>query len=166
MAEILADSGIKSYIFKRIVPVLNKHINEYLAYFDLGVTVTFDEMMDETIKVIGYHGSQVAYSSFSEGEKKRIDMAILLSFIKISKVLAEWNCNLLVVDELLDSSIDDAGLAKLLGSLKNISANKDHQSTLIISHRLQHEFGEFFENVIEIKKAPNGFSDLHVKRGL
>lgn len=166
MAEILADSGIKSYIFKRIVPVLNKHINEYLAYFDLGVTVTFDEMMDETIKVIGYHGSEVAYSSFSEGEKKRIDMAILLSFIKISKVLAEWNCNLLVVDELLDSSIDDAGLAKLLGSLKNISANKDHQSTLIISHRLQHEFGEFFENVVEIKKAPNGFSDLHVKRGL
>jgi ABC-type Mn2+/Zn2+ transport system ATPase subunit len=87
--------------------------------------------------------------SFSEGEKKRIDMSILLAFINVTKSISNWNCNLLIIDELLDSSIDDKGLDKLMECLKNLDKNL---CMYIISHRLKKEYFEQFDNLYEIKK--------------
>lgn len=161
--QVLSETGIKAYIFKKIVPVLNNIINQYLTYFDLNAEITFDELMQETIIDLRHQSKKVSYESFSEGEKKRIDMAILLSFLKITKSLANWNCNLLVVDELLDSSVDEEGLEKLLDSLKTISKDSKNLAILLISHRLQQGLVSKFDKIISIEKGSNGFSALKVK---
>lgn len=160
--SVLSETGIKAYIFKKIVPVLNNIINQYLEYFCLSAEVTFDELMQETIIDLRHHSKKVSYESFSEGEKKRIDMAILLSFLKITKSLANWNCNLLVVDELLDSSVDEDGLDKLLDSLKTISKDSKNLAILLISHRLQQGLISKFDKILNIEKGTNGFSTLKV----
>jgi DNA repair exonuclease SbcCD ATPase subunit len=159
--QVLSEKGIKAYIFKKIVPVLNKAVNQYIENFGLGVNVTFDDTMEETIKILGHHDKNVSYAAFSEGEKKRIDMAILLSFIKITKYLANWNCNLLIVDELLDSSIDETGLEKLLESLRTVALESKNQSIVIISHR--QEIVSHFDNIIEIDKNSSGFSTMKLR---
>ena len=88
-------------------------------------------------------------------------MAILLSFIKITKYLANWNCNLLIVDELLDSSIDEAGLEKLLMSLRTVALEAKNQSIVIISHR--QEIVSHFDTIIEIDKNASGFSVMKIR---
>lgn len=157
--KVLSETGIKSFIFRKIVPVLNQAINKYLEFFGMPVTVNFDETMEETIRILGHH-SDVSYASFSEGEKKRIDMAILLSFIKITKYLANWNCNLLIIDELLDSSVDEAGLEKLLMSLKTVALESKNQSIVIISHR--QELVSHFNTIVKVEKSASGFSNVTV----
>ena len=161
--QVLSETGIKAYIFKKIVPVLNNIINQYLKYFGLDAEVTFNELMEETILDLRHQSKKVSYESFSEGEKKRIDMAILLSFLKITKSLANWNCNLLVVDELLDSSVDEEGLEKLLDSLKTISKDSKNLAIMLISHRIQQGLVSRFDKILSIEKGTHGFSTLKVK---
>jgi len=143
-----------------LIPILNKNINDYLTLFELPINLQFDEFMEETIKSAGMSESDFSYYSFSEGEKKRIDMAILLSFITITKTLANWNCNLLIIDELLDSAIDENGLEKLLKSLKNMTYDSD-TCIYIISHRLQQEYLPQFKSQIKVEKNSNGFSKIN-----
>jgi len=159
-SNILSENGIKSYLFKKLIPILNKNINDYLTLFELPINLQFDEYMDETIKSAGMSESDFSYYSFSEGEKKRIDMAILLSFINITKTLANWNCNLLIIDELLDSAIDETGLEKLLRSLKNMTYDSN-TCIYIISHRLQQEYLPQFKQQIKVEKNSNGFSKVN-----
>jgi len=123
-----------------MIPILNYNINEYLSLFELPVKIEFDKYMNENIKVLGGNLDNVSYYCFSEGEKKRIDMSILLSFIAIKKSLATWNCNLLVIDELFDSSIDEAGLSKLIDSMNNMITDENNLGIYIISHRLKKEY--------------------------
>ena len=163
--EILSENGIKSYIFKKIMPILNNSINNYINVFGLNAVIKFDEFMNDTIKVVGC-SDDVSYYSFSEGEKKRIDLAILFSFINITKSLANWNCNILIIDELLDSSVDDSGLEKLLKSLQHISNDSKNQSIYIISHRIQNEFDSMFNTILEIEKNSNGFSTVKTIKGV
>jgi len=158
--SILSDTGIKKYIIEKIVPFLNQSINSYLEYFDLPVRMDFNSEMEERIQLLGHHSDDESYYSFSEGEKKRIDMAILLSFIKLTKILSNWNCNLLIIDELLDSSIDDAGLDKLLKSFRKIAKDDGEQSVFIISHKLHNEHIGNFDNIIKIEKSTTGFSSI------
>ena len=160
VTSILSDSGIKKYIIEKIVPFLNQSINSYLEYFDLPVRMEFNSEMEESIKLLGQHSDDESYYSFSEGEKKRIDMAILMSFIKLTKILSNWNCNLLIIDELLDSSIDDAGLDKLLKSFKKIAKDDGDQAVFIISHKLHNEHIGNFDNIIKIEKSTTGFSSI------
>lgn len=158
--EILSDSGVKSYIFEQLIPVLNKSVNYYLNIFELPIYIEFDNAMKDNIKTSTNFNSSVSYMSFSEGEKKKIDMAILLSFIDVTKKIANWNCNLLIIDELLDSSIDDDGLEKLLESLEKMVINDKNLGVYIISHRFKAEYKHFFNSMIEVKKNTEGFSRI------
>jgi DNA repair exonuclease SbcCD ATPase subunit len=158
--SILSESGIKAYFFKKLIPILNSKINEYIKLFELPVIIQFDELMNEKITNLENLRSEISYYAYSEGEKKRIDMAILLSFINITKTISNWNCNLLIIDELLDSAIDEAGLEKMVNSLKNMSFDSKELCIYIISHRLQQEYSTHFKNCITIQKNNNSFSEV------
>jgi DNA repair exonuclease SbcCD ATPase subunit len=157
---MLSEEGIKSYFFKRLVPLLNAKINEQLNNFDLPVVINFNENMEESIDEIGSAEKGISYNSFSEGEKKRIDIAILLSFINTMKTISNWNCNLLVFDEILDSATDADGLEKLLGSIKEITLKDSNICSYVVSHR--ESMQDLYDRIIEIKKV-NGFSKVEVK---
>ena len=111
VSKVLSEEGIKSYFFKRLIPILNKKINEYLNIFDLPISINFNSAMEESISEIGSNEKNISYNTFSEGEKKRIDIAILLSFISTMKMISNWNCNVLIFDEILDSATDSDGLS-------------------------------------------------------
>jgi DNA repair exonuclease SbcCD ATPase subunit len=158
--SILSESGIKAYFFKKLVPILNSKINEYIKLFELPSIIKFDEFMNETITNVENLNNNISYYSYSEGEKKRIDMSILLSFINITKNISNWNCNLLIIDELLDSAIDEAGLEKLVGSLKNMTYDNKSLCIYIISHRIQQEYSSQFKNCMQVHKDSYGFSQI------
>lgn len=157
VAKMLDDNGIKSYFFKRLIPILNKKINEYLELFELPVSITFNEFMDEKITLQLSSDKDVSYMSFSEGEKKRIDIAILLSFIETTKILSNWNCNVIMFDEVLDNATDSEGLDKLLSSIKDLTSKDSKLCSYIISHR--DADSELYDRKISIKKVA-GFSKL------
>jgi len=158
--DVLSEEGIKAYFFKNLVPLLNSRINDYLKLFEIPIMLEFDEFMNEKIVEYGNLSDDVSYLAYSEGEKKRIDMAILLSFISVTKTISDWNCNLLMIDELLDGAIDDVGLERLVTSLKNMSDESKDLCVYVISHRLKHEFGELFSNRVQLKKQSNKFSSV------
>ena len=162
VSKVLSEEGIKSYFFKRLIPILNKKINEYLNIFDLPISINFNQAMEESISEIGSNEKNISYNTFSEGEKKRIDIAILLSFISTMKLISNWNCNVLIFDEILDSATDSEGLEKLLGSIKEMTLNDNQLCTYVISHR--EVFQDIYTNVIKIKKV-NGFSKIEVSNG-
>lgn len=162
VSKVLSEEGIKSYFFKRLIPILNKKINEYLNIFDLPFTINFNQAMEECISEIGSNEKNISYNTFSEGEKKRMDIAILLSFISTMKLISNWNCNVLIFDEILDSATDTEGLEKLLGSIKEMTLNDNQLCTYVISHR--EAFQDLYTNVIKIKKV-NGFSKIEVSNG-
>lgn len=158
--EILSESGIKAYFFKKLIPILNAKINEYLKIFELPVALQFDELMNEKITNLNSLNNDISYYSYSEGEKKRIDMSILLSFISITKTISNWNCNLLIIDELLDSAIDENGLEKLLSSLRYMAYDNKDLCIYIISHRLQQDYGAHFNSCLYVNKKTTGFSEI------
>lgn len=158
--SILSESGIKAYFFKKLIPILNSKINEYIKLFELPVILQFDEFMNESITNLENLKNQISYYSYSEGEKKRIDMSILLSFISITKTISNWNCNLLIIDELLDSAIDEGGLDKMVSSLKSMAYETKDLCIYIISHRLQQDYNSQFKNCLNIKKNSNKFSEI------
>ena len=156
--SILSESGIKAYFFKKLVPILNTKINEYIKLFNLPVIIHFDELMNEKITNLENLRSEISYYAYSEGEKKRIDMAILLSFISITKIILNWNSNILLVDELLDSAVDETGLELMLNSLKNLVNDNKDLSIFVISHRLNNDYSNHFKKTLIIEKNLNGFS--------
>ena len=150
IANVLSDTGIKAYFFKQLLPILNSKINEYITKFELPVKLIFDEFMDEQISTVT--GSEtLSYMGFSEGEKKRLDIAILLSFIETMKEISNWNCNLLFLDELLDSATDNDGLSKILATVKGMTYANSNLCVYLISHRLFDE--DLFDRKIEIYKV-------------
>jgi|LWDU01.1.fsa_nt_gi DNA repair exonuclease SbcCD ATPase subunit len=127
---ILNDTGIKTRIVRKYLPVINNHVNNYLKDMDFFVNFQLDENFQETIK--SRHRDQFSYYSFSEGEKKRIDIALLLTWRDIASMRNSVNVNLLILDEVFDASLDQAGvddLMKLFNILKNTNL-------FIISHKL------------------------------
>jgi ABC-type hemin transport system ATPase subunit len=102
----------------------------------------------------------VDYLAYSEGEKKRIDISILLSFLYITKIICNWHCNILFIDELLDSAVDDYGLEKMVTSLKTLTHDNPNLCIYVISHRLQLDYAALFNNSIKINKNSNGFSNI------
>lgn len=116
IASMLKDSGIKATIIKRFIPIINHYINQNLAKLDFFAKFTLDENFEETIQARGI--DTLSYHNFSEGEKLRIDMAILLAWREIAKAQNNMTTNLLIFDEIMDSSIDGAG-AEALGLLLN-----------------------------------------------
>ena len=157
---ILSETGIKSYFFKKLIPILNKKINDYINMFELPVNIQFDEFMNEKITNLDNLRNDISYYSYSEGEKKRIDLAILLAFINITKSISNWNCNILMIDELLDSAIDENGLDRMVDSIKRLTQETNDLCVYIISHRLQLDQSSKFSGCLNVKKNSNNFSEI------
>ena len=145
---LLKDTGIKTKIIKQYLPIINKLVNKYLASLDFFVNFNLDESFKETIK--SRHRDDFSYNNFSEGEKQRIDMALMLTWRAVAKLKNSSNTNLLILDEVFDSSLDTNGteeLMKLLHMLEGVNL-------FVISHKgdiLQDKFA----NVIRFEKIKN-----------
>ncbi len=157
---ILSEKGIKSFFFKKLTPLLNNKVNEYLDLFDIPIILEFDEYMDEEITTIN-RKTNVPYMAFSEGEKKRIDISILLSFIEITKSISNWNANLLFFDELLDGATDSEGLEKIINSVKLLCKANNKLCVYIISHKIQGIDPELFQQKLIMKKKGQ-FSEIEI----
>jgi DNA repair exonuclease SbcCD ATPase subunit len=146
---MLKDTGIKTKIIKQYVPVMNKLINKYLAAMDFFVNFEINENFEETIK--SRFRDEFTYASFSEGEKMRIDLALLFTWRAIAKLRNSVSTNLLIMDEVFDSSLDGAGTEEFLKILNNLTKDTN---TFIISHKGDQLFDKF-ANVIKFEKHNN-----------
>jgi len=130
VSNLLKDGGIKTQIIKKYVPVINKLINKYLASMDFYVNFTLDEEFNEVIK--SRFRDEFSYASFSEGEKQKIDLSLLFTWREVAKLKNSVSTNLLILDEVFDSSLDAAGTEDLLKILKDINSNTN---IYVISHK-------------------------------
>jgi len=110
--SLLKDSGIKSKIIKHYLPLINKVINTFLTNMNFFTKFELNEEFEETIK--SRHRDKFSYMSFSEGEKLRIDLALLFAWREVAKVKNSAHCNLLILDEIFDSSLDSSGTEELM----------------------------------------------------
>lgn len=149
MAEMLKDTGIKTKVVKQYLPVINKLVNQYLQVLDFFVHFDLDESFTETIK--SRHRDAFSYDSFSEGEKQRIDLALLFTWRMIAKMKNSVSTNLLVLDETFDSSLDHDGVENLMKILYTLD---DETNTFVISHKGDILDGKF-EKKIEFVKDKN-----------
>jgi DNA repair exonuclease SbcCD ATPase subunit len=152
-ASMLKDGGIKTRIIRQYIPVMNKLINKYLAAFDLFVDFQLDENFNEEIK--SRFRDTFSYASFSEGEKLRISLAIMLTWRAVAKLRNSVSTNLLIMDETLDGPMDVTGIESLIDTLHNLNNN---DNIFVISHRGD-QFGEKFESHIRFEKVKN-FSQI------
>ena len=130
VGEMLKDSGIKTKVIKQYLPVMNKLINHYLQVMDFYVSFNLDESFTETIK--SRFRDSFNYASFSEGEKQRIDLALLFTWRQIARMKNSASSNLLILDETFDSSLDNDGIENLLKILETL---EEGTNTFIISHK-------------------------------
>ena len=151
--QILGDGGIKEYIANKYIPTINQIISEMMEFMGINYNVVFDKTFKATITSNGYN---VTYNSLSTGEKKRIDFATVVSFIKLLK-LQLGDMNLLFLDEML-ASIDINGVSDMMAILKDLSVELNMNIFLI--HHAQVE-NVVFDNVIETSK-PDGFSKINI----
>lgn len=145
---MLKDNGIKTQIIKQYLPVMNKVINKYLQSMDFFASFELDESFGETIK--SRHRDKFSYESFSEGEKQRIDLSLLFAWRHIAKTKNSTNTNLLILDEIFDSSLDSNGADLLYQILATLDKNTN---TFVISHK-DHMFDKF-RSIIKFEKAQN-----------
>lgn len=155
--SVLGDRGIKSFFFKKLIPILNLKINTFLDKFDLPVKITFNELMEEHIDSLSGQGRNISYNTFSEGEKKRIDIALMLSFIETTKTICNWDSNILIFDEIFDSAIDSAALDKIMDSIKEMTTDNTDLCCYVISHR-EADHQNYTGRIVIEKK--NGFSHI------
>lgn len=149
--SLMKDSGVKSKIIKRYLPVMNKQINTYLQQMDFYINFTLDEEFKENIKSPIHEN--FSYDSFSEGEKMRIDLALLFTWRDIARMKNSSSTNLLILDEIFDSSLDGTGTDEFTKIVRY--AIKD-ANVFIISHNTQ-DLQDKFDNMITFSKI-NGFS--------
>ncbi|NDB57070.1 recombinase, partial [bacterium] len=147
-SNLLKDTGIKTKIIKRYLPVMNKHINQFLQQMDFFVNFTLSESFEETIK--SRYRDDFSYSSFSEGEKSRIDISLMLTWRAVAKLKNSVDTNLLILDEIFDSSLDNTGTDELSFILRNFTSDVN---LFIISHR-EHMI-EKFDRVLKFNKVKN-----------
>lgn len=155
ISEMLKDTGIKTKVIKQYLPVMNKLINHYLQVMDFYVSFNLDESFQETIK--SRYRDSFNYASFSEGEKQRIDLALLFTWRQIARMKNSANTNLLILDETFDSSLDNDGIENLLKILNTL---EEGTNTFIISHKRDELDGKF-RSKIEFEKDRN-FSRIKV----
>ena len=147
MAEMLKDTGIKTKIIKQYLPVINKLVNQYLQILDFFVHFDLDESFNETIR--SRHRDEFTYDSFSEGEKQRIDLALLFTWRQIAKMKNSVATNLLILDETFDSSLDHDGVENLLKILHTLG---DDTNIFVISHKGEILDGKFNSKIEFIKE--------------
>jgi DNA repair exonuclease SbcCD ATPase subunit len=146
---MLKDGGIKAKIIRQYVPVINKLINKYLSAMDFFVQFELNEQFEETIK--SRFRDAFSYASFSEGEKMRINLAILFTWRALAKLRNSINTNILIMDEVFDSSLDANGTDEFLKIIQTLTSDTN---TFIISHK-QDQLYDKFERVIKFEKHKN-----------
>jgi len=150
---LLKDTGIKTKIIKQYLPIMNKLINKYLTAMDSFINFNLNENFEETIK--SRHRDDFSYHNFSEGEKMRIDLAILFTWRQIAKLKNSVNTNLLILDEVFDSSLDTVGTDEFLKLMYDIGQDTN---VFVISHKGDQLFDKF-RSVIRFEKK-NNFSRI------
>ena len=153
VAQLLKDGGIKSKIIKQYIPIINKLVNKYLASMDFFVNFNIDEEFKESIK--SRHRDDFSYENFSEGEKKRIDLALLFTWRAVAKLKNSANTNLLIFDEVFDGSLDSNGTEEFL---KLINMFNDGTNIFVISHKGD-VLADKFKHTIKFAKIKN-FSQM------
>ena len=151
--SLLKDTGIKTRIIKQYLPVMNKLINKYLTAMDFFVNFNINENFEETIK--SRHRDEFSYANFSEGEKMRIDLALLFTWRQIAKLKNSTNTNLLILDEVFDSSLDTVGTDEFLKLIHEMGTDTN---IFVISHKGDQLFDKF-RSVIKFQKV-NNFSQV------
>jgi len=146
--SLLQDTGIKTKIIKQYLPIMNKLINTYLTSMEFYVNFTLNENFEETIK--SRYRDEFTYDSFSEGEKMRIDLALLFTWRAIAKMKNSANTNLLMLDEIFDSSLDGAGTDEFLKILNTLG----DENVFVISHK-QDMLVDKFKSTIKFEKIKN-----------
>ena len=147
-SKLLKDSGIKTRIIKTYLPAMNKSINKYLQGMEFYVNFTLDENFEETIK--SRYRDIFTYESFSEGEKARIDIALLLTWRNIAKLKNSVDTNLLILDEIFDGSLDQSGSSDLGWILRNFD---DSTNVFVISHK--ESMTDKFQRTLTVEKPKN-----------
>lgn len=152
---LLRDSGIKGKIIKNYLPIINKTVNKFLTAMDFFAQFNLDEEFNETIK--SRNRDTFSYMSFSEGEKMRIDLSLLLAWREVARVKNSANCNLLILDEVFDSSLDAVGAEEFMKLLTGLDSKTN---IFVISHRAD-TLADKFSTIITLEKKKN-FSKLNV----
>ena len=155
VSTLLKDTGIKTKIIRQYLPVINKLVNKYLQAMDFFVQFNLDEKFDETIK--SRHRDDFSYSSFSEGEKQRIDLALLFTWRTIAKMKNSVATNLLILDEVFDSSLDNNGTDYVMALLDTVG---EDTNVFVISHKGDQLFDKF-RSLIKFEKK-NNYSEMVV----
>ena len=150
--SLLKDGGVKTKIIKKYLPLINNQVNRYLQMMDFYINFTLDEEFNETIRSPIHE--DFSYSSFSEGEKMRIDLALLFTWREVARMKNSINTNLLIMDEVFDSSLDGFGTEEFLKIIRYVIKDVN---IFIISHK--ESLHDKFENVIKFEKV-KGFSRM------
>jgi chromosome segregation ATPase len=150
---LLKDTGIKTKIIRQYLPIMNKLINKYLTAMDFFVNFNINEQFEETIK--SRHRDEFSYANFSEGEKMRIDLALLFTWRQIAKLKNSTNTNLLILDEVFDSSLDGVGTEEFLKLIHEMGTDTN---VFVISHKGDQLFDKF-RSIIKFEKV-NNFSRI------
>jgi ABC-type Mn2+/Zn2+ transport system ATPase subunit len=150
---LLKDGGIKTKIIKQYVPIINKLVNKYLDRMGFFVNFNIDENFNEVIK--SRYRDEFSYANFSEGEKTRIDLALMFTWRAIAKMKNSVNTNLLILDEILDGSLDANGTDEFLKIIQTLT---DDTNTFIISHKTD-TIADKFDKTYRFEKIRN-FSRL------
>jgi DNA repair exonuclease SbcCD ATPase subunit len=149
VANLLKDGGIKTQIIRQYVPIINKLINKYLADMDFFVQFELDEQFNETIR--SRFRDEFSYESFSEGEKMRIDLALLFTWRAVSKLRNSVSTNLLIMDEVFDGSLDANGTEEFMKILTDITGDSN---VFVISHKTD-QLIDKFDNTLRFEKVKN-----------
>ena len=150
--SLLRDDGVKTKIIKKYLPFINQQVNRYLHLMDFYINFTLDEEFSETVKSPIHE--DFSYSSFSEGEKMRIDLALLFTWREVARVKNSVNTNLLIMDEIFDSSLDGFGTDEFLKIIRYVIKGAN---IFVISHKT--ELNDKFENILTFDKI-KGFSAM------
>jgi DNA repair exonuclease SbcCD ATPase subunit len=148
-ATLLKDTGIKTKVIRQYIPIINKLVNKYLSAMDFFVSFELDESFNESIK--SRHRDDFSYASFSEGEKQRIDLALLFTWRTIAKMKNSVSTNLLLLDEVFDSSLDANGTDYVMNLLDTLD---DDTHVFVITHKGDQLFDKF-KSVIRVEKHQN-----------
>jgi len=146
--KVLGDDGVKKAIISTILPMFNSMVAVNCQRFGLPMSVEFDEKMEETVTECG---KEYPYKGCSEGEKARLNLAIQMSMLEISRAISGWDCNLIVLDEILDNSLDVASIIRIVDYLRERCSRTD-SSVIVISHKLADNPNAVFDKVYRIDK--------------
>ena len=152
MTLCLKDSGIKSTIINEYIPTINSIVNQNIKQLGLFATVKLDDQFNEEIKIRGFEA--MSYNQLSEGEKLRLDMAIMMAWRDVAKLKSNMSCNLLIMDEIFDSSVDAEGTTAFADLLKSVS----NLNVFVITHTPE-KLADSFRSFIRLEKV-NGFTTL------